>query len=184
MVGGPGDATVADMALYALGDLEPKIHPEAFVHPDAVLIGDVRIDARASVWPGAVLRGDEGHVEIGPRTSVQDGTVIHTTPFQPTTVGADCVIGHLVHLEGCVIEHHSLIGSSSVVLHRSHVGPWALVGAGAVVPNGVEVPEGALALGIPAKVRPGAADRELIEHSVASYLARVDRYSTDLRRLG
>ena len=85
--------------IYALGDLEPSIHPDAYVHPDAVIIGDVRIGALSSVWPGAVLRGDDGYISIGERTSIQDNCVLHTTPIFPTVVGDDCVIGHLVHLD-------------------------------------------------------------------------------------
>src|SRR5262245_55270767 len=89
------------MPIYALGDLEPDIHPDAFIHPDAVIIGRVTIGERSSVWPAAVLRGDiEGGIRIGARTSIQDGAVIHTTYEQATTVGDDCTIGHLVHLEG------------------------------------------------------------------------------------
>ena len=86
--------------IYALGDLEPTIHPDAFVHPDAVIIGDVRIGAESSIWPGAVLRGDDGHIVIGDRPSIQDNCVLHTTPLWPTVVGDDCVVGHIVHLEG------------------------------------------------------------------------------------
>ena len=137
------------MAVYALGDIEPRIDPSAYVHPDAVVIGDVTIGAEASVWPCAVLRGDDGAIEVGARTSIQDGTVVHTTPEVPTIVGADCVIGHLVHLEACTIEDGALVGNGSIVLHRAVVRSGAVVGSGAVVPNGVEVPAGAMALGWP-----------------------------------
>ena len=92
------------MPIYALGDDAPDIHPEAYVHPDAVVIGKVSIGAESTVWPGAVLRGDNGGIVIGARTSIQDGTVIHCIPTRPTIVGDDCVIGHIVHLEGCTIE--------------------------------------------------------------------------------
>src|SRR5271154_2494211 len=92
------------MTLYALGDDRPRIHPEAYIHPEAVLIGEVRLGSQARVWPGVVIRGDNGPIVIGARTSIQDGTVIHTQPQNPTQIGADCVIGHLVHLEGCLLE--------------------------------------------------------------------------------
>jgi carbonic anhydrase/acetyltransferase-like protein (isoleucine patch superfamily) len=86
--------------LYALDDLEPTISPSAYVHPDAVVIGDVVIGDESSVWPTAVLRGDHGRILIGARTSIQDGTIVHTTREWPTAVGDDCVVGHNVHLEG------------------------------------------------------------------------------------
>ena len=100
------------MPVYSLGDRTPKIHPNAYLHPSAVIIGDVTIGPEASVWPCAVLRGDYGRIEIGARTSVQDGSVIHATEEFSTTVGSDCVIGHLVHLEGCTVEDECLIGPS------------------------------------------------------------------------
>ena len=96
------------MPIYALGDAEPQIDPTAYVHPDAVIIGDVRIGPEASVWPHAVLRGDGAPITVGARSSVQDGSVLHCTPIHPTTVGEECVIGHLVHLEGCIVGNGSL----------------------------------------------------------------------------
>jgi carbonic anhydrase/acetyltransferase-like protein (isoleucine patch superfamily) len=171
------------MAIYALGDIEPSIDPSAYVHPDAVVIGDVVIGAEASVWPCAVLRGDDGRIEVGARTSIQDGTVVHTTPEQPTVVGADCVVGHLVHLEGCTIEDGALVGNGSIVLHRAVVRTGAVVGSGAVVPADLDVPAGALALGIPARIKEGAADPAMITHARDSYLRRTSRYQAELRRL-
>jgi len=171
------------MAVYALGDIEPRIDPTAYVHPDAVVIGDVTIGPEASVWPCAVLRGDDGAIEVGARTSIQDGTVVHTTPEVPTIVGADCVIGHLVHLEACTIEDGALVGNGSIVLHRAVVRSGAVVGSGAVVPNGVEVPAGAMALGIPARIKEGAADPAMITHARDSYVRRAVRYKAELRRL-
>lgn len=172
------------MAIYALGDLEPQIHPTAFVHPDAVIIGDVRIGERSSVWPGAVLRGDDGHIVIGARTSIQDNCVLHTTTDHPTVVGDDCVIGHIVHLEGCTIESGCLVGNGAIVLHRVVVHTGAIVAANAVVLNDTDVPAGALAMGVPAKVREGAARPGETEHGVASYMARADRYRAEMRRIG
>lgn len=171
------------MAVYALGDIEPRIHPGAYVHPDAVVIGDVEIGDESSVWPSAVLRGDDGAVRIGARTSIQDGCVLHTTPTFPTTVGDDCVIGHLAHLEGCVIEDGALVGNGSVVLHRAVVRSGALVGSGAVVPNGMEVPSRAMALGIPAKLKLDAVDPASILQAKESYVRRIARYTSELRRL-
>ena len=113
------------MAVYALGDVVPKIDADAYVHPDATVIGDVSLGPDATVWPHAVLRGDYGSIVVGARTSVQDGTVIHAGPGFPTVVGNGCVVGHLVHLEGCTLEDECLVGSGAVVLHHARVGPGA-----------------------------------------------------------
>jgi carbonic anhydrase/acetyltransferase-like protein (isoleucine patch superfamily) len=170
--------------IYALGDREPQIDPTAYVHPDAVVIGDVRIGAEASVWPGAVLRGDGAPITVGARTSIQDGTVVHCTPMHPTTIGADCVVGHLAHLEGCTIEDGSLVGSGSVVLHDAVVRSGALVGAGAVVSGRTEVPSGAKALGIPARIKPDSVDAEAeITLAAQSYVERGQWYRKEMRRL-
>jgi carbonic anhydrase/acetyltransferase-like protein (isoleucine patch superfamily) len=172
------------MTLYALGDWEPDIDPSAFVHPDAVIIGRVKIGAESSVWPHAVLRGDnEAGIWIGDRTSIQDGTVVHATHVLPTIVGDDCVIGHLAHLEGCTIEDGALVGSGAVVLHKAVIGTGALVGAGAVVPDNMSVPAEMMAFGVPAKVRDGGPRREHIERGAAEYLAKGKRYKAELRRI-
>lgn len=171
------------MPIYALGDLEPTIHPDAFVHPDAVVIGDVRIGAGSSIWPCAVLRGDGGHISIGERSSIQDGSVLHTIPESPTTVGDDCLVGHIVHLEGCTLENGSFVGNGAIVLHRVVVRSGALVGANAVVNNDVEVPSGAMALGIPAKIRPDSVPPGMIEEGVAAYIERTQYFKANLRRL-
>lgn len=171
------------VAIYALGDFVPEIDPTAFVHPDAVIIGSVTIGAGASVWPGAVLRGDRGRITVGARTSIQDGSVIHCTAEQGTVIGAECVIGHLVHIEGCTIEDGALVGSGSVVLPRAHIGSGALVAAGAVVANDVIVPAGALARGVPGRIVEGAAPAAVIRDSVDTYIENAAWYRRDLRRL-
>ncbi|MBV8463180.1 MAG: gamma carbonic anhydrase family protein [Acidimicrobiales bacterium] len=168
------------MAVYALGDATPQIHPDAFVHPDATVIGNVVIGAESTVWPQTVLRGDYGRIEIGARTSVQDGTVIHAGPGFPTLVGSDCVIGHLVHLEGCILEDGCLVGSGSVVLHHAVVGSRATVAANAVVPNRMAVPEDALAVGVPATLRLGASHPEIIRIAVGEYVDNGRRYRQGL----
>jgi carbonic anhydrase/acetyltransferase-like protein (isoleucine patch superfamily) len=171
------------MTLYALGAIEPQIHPDAFVHPDCTIIGNVVIGAGSTVWPQAVLRGDQSRIVIGERTSIQDGSVIHCTRELETIVGDDCTIGHLVHLEGCTVEDGSLIGTGSVVLHNVIVRSGALVGAGAVVPNGMEVPSGALAVGVPAKIRLDAANALLVTFSAQEYVRNCERYRAELRRI-
>lgn len=172
------------MPIYALGDVEPVIHPSAFIHPEAVIIGDVHIGAESSVWPHAVLRGDAAHIRIGERTSIQDGSVLHVTDDLNTIVGDECVIGHLVHLEGCTIESFALVGTGSVVLHRAVVRSGALVAANAVVTSDTEVPSKGMAVGIPAKVRPDVVTPEMISDGVEKYLRRTRTYPTTLRRIG
>lgn len=171
------------MPIYALGDRVPTIHPDAYVHPDAVIIGDVHLGAESSVWPAAVLRGDYGTVIIGERTSIQDGSVVHAVDEYPTVVGDDCVIGHLAHLEGCVIHDRALVGSGSIVLHRAIVHSGAIVGAGAVVRNGMVVPANAMALGVPASLKLDACSEEVTVASAALYVANARRYRAELRKL-
>ena len=171
------------MAIYALGDIEPRIDPEAYVHPDATIIGHVTLGAGTTVWPQAVLRGDYGEIIVGARTSVQDGAVLHATPLLPTTVGDDVVVGHLAHLECCIVHDGALIGTGSIVLHRAVVERGALVGAGAVVPNGVVVPSGAMALGVPAKIRTDSVDMEETLRNAAQYVRNGERYRKELRRI-
>lgn len=171
------------MTLYAIGDREPTIDPTAFVHPDAVIIGDVTIGPESTVWPAAVLRGDHGAIRVGARTSVQDGSVIHCTAELDTVIGDDVTIGHRAHLEGCTIEDQALVGSGSVVLHRALVRRGALVGAQALVTNDTEVPERALALGVPAKIRPDALPEGANLASAAVYVHNAHWYNAELRRL-
>jgi carbonic anhydrase/acetyltransferase-like protein (isoleucine patch superfamily) len=160
------------MTLYALGDRVPEIHPEAFVHPDAVIIGAVVLGPEATVWPTAVLRGDHGAIRVGARTSIQDGTVIHCTSTLDTVIGDDCVVE-----DGC------LIGSGSVVLQRVLVRSGALVAAGAVVSPGTEVPSRAMALGVPARIKPDAVEAGSFDHAVATYIRNNHWYRRDLRRI-
>ena len=171
------------MPVYEIDGVAPRIDPEAYIHPDAVVIGDVAIGPESSVWPHAVLRGDYGTITIGSATSVQDGTVVHAGPGFPTVIGDGCVIGHIVHLEGCLLEDESLVGSGSVVLHHAVIKSGATVGANAVVPNNMLVPEGALALGVPAKVLEGRSDVPMIKLSAAQYVMNAKRYREGLRRL-
>ena len=154
--------------------MHPRIHPEAFVHPDAVIIGDVTIGARASIWPGCVLRGDQGSIEIGEETSIQDGTIIHATRgMSVTRVGARVTCGHRVVLHGCTIEDDILVGMGSVVMDLAHVGRFSIVGAAALVPLRMKVPERSLIVGVPGKVRRSVTDEEIerhIRHGHAEYL--------------
>ena len=175
--------TVCDVPIYALGEQVPDIDSTAFIHPDAVVIGAVTIGAESSVWPGAVLRGDDGEIFVGSRSNIQDNCVLHTTVETPTRVGNRCVIGHLVHLEACTIEDDALVGNAAMVLHRSVVHSWSVVAANSVVLYDVDVPSGALAAGSPAVIKEGRAQRGMITEAVESYVARAVRFRRELRRL-
>lgn len=171
------------MAIYAIEDLEPDIDPSAFVHPQATVIGKVRLGPRSSVWPQAVVRGDYGSITVGTGSNVQDGAVVHATAELDTVIGDEVVIGHLAHLEGCTVEDRVLVGVGSAVLHRAVVEAGATVGAGAVVTNGMRVPAGALAVGVPAIVKEHRSDPEVIALMAEVYVQNAARYRGALRRL-
>ena len=171
------------MPIYALGDQVPTIDDSAYVHPDAVIIGSVTIGPESSVWPNAVLRADDGEIRIGARTSIQDCSVLHTTVDDPTVVGDECVIGHLVHLEGCIVQDRAMVANGAIVLHRSVVGTGAIVAANAVVLYDVDVPAGALAVGVPATIKPDRARIEEITRGVDTYMTRAERFRRELRRV-
>ena len=171
--------------IYALDDVEPDISADAYVHPEATIIGAVTIGPESTIWPGAVLRGDHGRIEIGARTSIQDGTIVHCTHRWPTIIGSSSVVGHATHLEGCRVGDGCLIGSGSVVLGRVVVEAGAAVGAAALVTEGMVVPAGQIALGVPARLRPMSDDLAgWIGDAVRSYVASGWRYRTGLRRIG
>lgn len=171
------------MALYALGDKVPTIHERAFVHPDAVIIGDVTIGELSSVWPTAVLRGDSSRIVVGDRSSIQDGAIIHCTAELETVIGDDCTVGHNAHLEGCRVEAGALVGSGALVLHGVVVGAGSLVAAGAVCTSGLQVPAGALAVGVPARIKEGAADAQTIAYSQSTYVRNAAVYPGLMRKL-
>ena len=171
------------MPIYALGELEPKIDPTAYVHPDAVVIGDVTIGPESSLWPGAIIRAEREAVIIGARTNVQDGAVIHVSEGLPTTVHDDVLIGHLAHLESCIVHDGAFIGSGSMVLHRAVIGAGAVVAGHATVLDDTVVPPGALAVGTPATIREGAARPGLALAGARYYVDEGRRYRAMLRRL-
>ncbi|MXW61940.1 MAG: gamma carbonic anhydrase family protein [Acidimicrobiaceae bacterium] len=171
------------MAVYALGDRVPEIHPDAYIHPDATLIGSVVIGAGSSVWAQAVIRADDNFIRIGRGSSIQDGAVLHCTEVHETTVGDYVTIGHLAHLEGCHVLDRSLIGTGSIVLHDAVIGPEALVGAAALVPAAMVVPTLAMALGVPARIRENALQKGANDLNFESYMRRAKHYPEQLRRI-
>jgi carbonic anhydrase/acetyltransferase-like protein (isoleucine patch superfamily) len=173
------------MALYRIGTRQPIVHPDAYVSEHAVIIGDVEIEEGASVWPGAVIRGDNEKIMIGRDVNVQDGAIIHADPGFPVSIGAGVSIGHQAMLHGCVVGENSLIGIQAVVLNGATVGSNSLVGAAALLGEGKLFPERSLIIGVPAKVV-----RELTDDAVArlcanarEYRERGKKYSTQLERI-
>jgi len=138
---------------FELGGKRPQVHRDAYIAPTAVLIGDVVIEAGASVWFGAVLRGDEAQIRVGEGSNVQDNAVIHCSKDLPTIIERNVTIGHGALLEGCVVEDGSLVGMGAIMLQRSRLGAGSLLAAGAVLGEGSEVPPGHLAAGVPATVK-------------------------------
>jgi len=141
------------MPEFELEGKRPQVHPDAYIAPTAVLIGDVRVAAHASVWFGAVLRGDESHIEVGEGSNVQDGCVVHCSRDLPTIIGRNASLGHLACIEGCVVGDGALVGTGAIMLQRSRVGEGAMLAAGSVLMEGHEVPPGQLAAGVPATVK-------------------------------
>lgn len=160
------------MSVYRFEDKTPAVHPTAFIAPGAYVVGAVEVGEGASIWFGAVVRGDLERVVVGPGTNVQDGAVLHADPGFPCLLGPEVTVGHRAVVHGAVVEEGALVGMGAVVLNGARIGKNAVVGAGAVVPPGMEVPEGRLALGVPARVvrpidPPGNAPR---------YRALAERY--------
>ena len=131
--------------------LSPQIHPSVFVAPSADIIGDVRVGEASSIWYNCVCRGDINYIEIGQRTNIQDGTVIHLENDLPTLIGNDVTVGHKAMIHACTIEDGALIGMGAIVLNGAIVKKGAIVGAGAVVKENTVIPEGSLWAGVPAK---------------------------------
>jgi carbonic anhydrase/acetyltransferase-like protein (isoleucine patch superfamily) len=140
------------MPLFAFEGCAPQVSPEAWIAPTATLVGDVRVEAEASVWYGAVLRADFGPIVIRRGANIQDGSVLHGGDDPVTEVGEGATIGHLCVVHGCVIGTEALIGNGATVLDNAVIGSRALVAAGATVPPGMVVPDGMIAVGVPARV--------------------------------
>ena len=154
------------MAIYQLEDIAPELHPSAWVADSAEVIGRVTLAENASVWYGAVLRGDNDHITIGPDSNVQDGSVLHTDHGKPLLLGRGVTIGHQVVLHGCTVGDYSLVGIQSVILNGARIGRNSIVGAGSLVTEGKAFPDGVLIVGSPAKVV-----RELTPEQIAGLQA-------------
>ncbi len=173
------------MAIYQLEDRTPRIAATAWVADNARVIGEVVLEDEASVWYGAVLRGDNDLITIGRRSNVQDGSVLHTDTGYRLTLGEGVTIGHQVMLHGCTVGDGSLIGIQSVLLNGAKIGRHSIVGAGALVTEGKEFPDGALIVGSPAKVVRMLTPEQIarLAMSAAHYVANAQRHRSTLRRL-
>jgi carbonic anhydrase/acetyltransferase-like protein (isoleucine patch superfamily) len=176
------------MPIYALGEKTPVLPPAGrfWVAPDAHVIGDVILAEDVGIWFGAVLRGDNEPITIGPRSNIQEGCTLHTDMGFPLTIGADCTIGHQAILHGCVIGDNSLIGMGATVLNGVKIGRNCVVGANALVTEGKEFPDNSLIVGSPARairtLDEAAAAR--LKASAAGYVANWKRFAAGLKLVG
>jgi carbonic anhydrase/acetyltransferase-like protein (isoleucine patch superfamily) len=168
------------MPLYSLDGIAPELPPEGqyYIAPNAVLIGRVRLLKNASVWFGAVLRGDNDWIVVGENSNVQDNAVIHADPGQPVELGTGVTVGHRAIIHSASVGDHSLIGMGATLLNRSRIGSYCVVGAGALVTEGKVFEEGVLAVGAPARAvrKLDEGQRRLLEHSAEVYVANSARF--------
>ncbi len=173
------------MAIHQLDDNAPQVHPTAWVAETAVVVGKVSLAENASVWYGAVLRGDNDHIRVGANSNVQDGSVLHTDHGTPLTIGDNVTVGHQVTLHGCSIGDNSLIGIQSIVLNGAKIGRNCLVGAGSLVTEGKEFPDGVLIVGRPAKVVRELTPEQIagLQRSASHYVQQQQRHASQRKRL-
>ncbi len=174
------ETPVGDRRILPVDGQQPDIDATAWVAPGATLIGRVSLHPRASVWYGAVLRGDGDAITVGERSNIQDGCVMHADPGKPATVGAGVTVGHRAVLHGCTVEDDVLIGMGAVVMNEARIGSGSLVAAGTVVLEGTDIPPGSLVAGVPGKVRRELSDeeRESIRSSSQTYLELSARHAS------
>ena len=173
------------MPLYAINGVEPSFGPGAWAAPSADLVGDVRLGARASVWFGAVLRGDNTPLILGEETNFQDGAVGHSDAGFPLTIGARVTVGHQAILHGCTVADDCLIGMAARILNGAVIEPECIVGAGALVTEGKHFERGSLIVGAPARAVRQLTDeeRQLLRASAAHYAVKAQLYAAELRKL-
>ncbi|HVX35268.1 MAG TPA: gamma carbonic anhydrase family protein [Hyphomicrobium sp.] len=173
------------MTLYNLDgvDVATPASGAFWVAPNAVLLGKVKLEEDASVWFGAVLRGDNELITVGPRSNVQDGCVLHTDPGFPLTIEADCTIGHMVMLHGCTIGRGSLIGIGSVILNGARIGEECVIGANTLIPENKEIPPRSMVVGSPGKVIRQLGDEDVVrfQRGAARYVANWKRFKAGLK---
>jgi carbonic anhydrase/acetyltransferase-like protein (isoleucine patch superfamily) len=169
--------------IYRLGDDAPELDASSWAAPSATLIGKVRLQAGASVWFGAVLRGDNELIDIGVNSNVQDGTVMHTDKGVPLTIGTGVTIGHNAMLHGCTVGDYSLIGINAVILNGAKIGKHCIIGANSLIAEGKEIPDGSLVMGSPGKVVRELTEvqKQGLRASAQHYVDNARRYARDLK---
>ena len=173
------------MAVYQLDDHKPQIAPSAWVADNAQVMGAVTMEADASVWFGATVRGDTEHITIGEGANIQDGSVLHADHGMPLKVGKHVTVGHMVMLHGCTIGDESLIGIGAVVLNGAKIGKNCLVGAGSLVTEGKEFPDGSMIMGTPAKVVRQLTPEHIqgLRESAKHYIENAHRFKVGLKKI-
>ena len=168
---------------FELGGKRPKVHRDAYIAPTAVLIGDVEIEAGASIWFGAVLRGDEATIKVGEGANVQDNAVIHCAENLPTLIERNASVGHSAQLEGCTVEQGALVGMGATMLQRSRLGAGSMLAAGAVLQEGANIPPGQMAAGVPAVVKKplDGSSKKWVGTAAQHYRDRAVRYRAGLK---
>ena len=168
---------------FELGGKRPRVHPDAYIAPTAVLIGDVEVDAGASVWFGAVLRGDEAQIKVGEGANIQDNAVLHCATDLPTVLERNASVGHSAQLEGCVVEEGAVVGMGATMLQRSRLGAGSMLAAGSVLREGVQIPPGHMAAGVPATVKKAldGSSTKWVGTTAAHYQDRAVTYRAKLK---
>jgi len=174
------------VAIYRIGEKTPVIHPSAYISEHAVIIGDVEIAEDVSIWPGAVIRGDNDKITIRRGANVQEGAVLHTDPGFPVDVGELVSVGHQAMLHGCKVGSHSLVGIQAVILNGSELGRKSLVGAGSLIGERKTFPAESLVMGVPAKLVRDLTDevKAAIEKNASDYMTKAKKYKEELVKVG
>jgi len=173
------------MTVYSLGDTAPTLPPEGeyWIAPSASVMGNVALKQNASIWWGAVLRGDNDPITIGENSNIQDGSVLHTDAGIPLTIGANVTVGHMVMLHGCTIGDGSLIGIGSIILNGAKIGKNCLIGAGALITEGKEIPDNSMVVGAPGKIIREVSEHQamILQASALHYVENWKRYRAGLK---
>lgn len=174
------------MSIYALDGVKPQIDPSAWVAESADVMGKVRLDEKSSVWFGAVLRGDNELIHIGPESNVQDNAVLHTDPGMPLTLGRGVIIGHQVMLHGCTIGDNTLIGIGATVLNGAKIGKNCIIGAHALITEGKEIPDNSMVVGAPGKIIRTLNEQQvaMLRMNAAVYVSNAERFRDSLEKIG
>ena len=167
------------MPLYQLGSKKPRVHPTAMIAPNAILIGDVTVGSRTSIWPGAVLRGDYGRIRVGANCSLQDNVVVHCSSTNAGVIGDGVTVAHGAIVHACRIGDECLIGAGAIIFDGAKVGTHSIIGVGSVVLEGRTIPPRSVAVGAPAKVMRRATDKDvrMIRESYRAYVKMAEKYT-------